>query len=89
MPESKADGKRTLYQMLFVLTKLDAKWLQVQLIGEDPSAMGGGSGQSFRAESAVDPPCKIRNSPFPDQFLQEFRLLFNIMGFLLLHYSGG
>lgn len=51
--------------------------------------MGGGSGQSFGAEIAVDPPCKICNSPFPDQFLQEFRLLFNIMGILLLHYPGG
>lgn len=50
--------------------------------------MGGGQ-ESFGAESAVDPPCKVCNSPFTDQFLQEFSLLFNIMGLLLLHYAGG
>lgn len=81
-------AKRTLYRFLFVLTKLGAKWLQIKLRREDPSAMEGGQGSSG-AESTVDPPCKVCNSPFTDQFLQEFGLLFNIMGFLLLHYPGG
>lgn len=75
-------------RFLSVLTKLGAKWFSVRLRGEDPSGLVGGQGSSG-AGSAVDPPCKVCNSPFMDQFLQEFSLLFNIMGFLLLHHPGG
>lgn len=51
--------------------------------------MGGGGQGSTGAESAADPPREVRNSPFADQFLEEFCLFLDVMGGLLLHHPGG